>query len=605
MHKENIKVIFQNYLLPKQTQYALLINGRWGSGKTFFWKTELQPLVEASKLKPIYISLNGISKIEQLEHIIFMRLLPFLRTNNKTTKSIISLVTNAANIFSQYVLKAGLADIFKGLSIDALDLSKYLIALDDLERCQIPIKEILGYINNYIEHKSVRILILADETNIDVGQKGYDLIKEKAIGRVLNFELDESDVVNTLIKNYNDDNPFTDFLLGEKDLITGILQEYELSNLRIIGFFLDTLKVVILNLDSQEKDIIREVILFTALISFEFKSGVLTSADSNDHKGLPNVAKVYYSNLVKNEIKKSVRSVPETYADQFCERYLLNRISEFYFYPSIYSYVLSGYFDDEKFKKEIKARKPEESEEQKALNGLIKHSFRVLENDVFVSLVTKVRDYAQQGKYSIYDYAFIANFFFFFSKKCLVQLSKEEVKSFLHEGLNTARNKKAIDENALDNLMHFDSENPDTEEIKQFIKQLHTEIQKEQLFERSKALIDAIQGNNIEELRQLFERYEFDYTLLAFVDENALYDAIKEAKNATVYELNKLIVKRYRSDNIGEFLAEEMPTLKTLEEKLENLIKQNPLGQPKALVINELLISLSKQYRHLNNTQRE
>ncbi|MFM7717389.1 MAG: P-loop NTPase fold protein, partial [Microcystis sp.] len=38
---EQIKTIFTEYLKKENTQYAILLNGAWGSGKTYFWKNEL------------------------------------------------------------------------------------------------------------------------------------------------------------------------------------------------------------------------------------------------------------------------------------------------------------------------------------------------------------------------------------------------------------------------------------------------------------------------------------------------------------------------------------------------------------------------------------
>ena len=38
---EEIKSIIKDYLSVKETDYAILINGQWGCGKTYFIKNEL------------------------------------------------------------------------------------------------------------------------------------------------------------------------------------------------------------------------------------------------------------------------------------------------------------------------------------------------------------------------------------------------------------------------------------------------------------------------------------------------------------------------------------------------------------------------------------
>jgi hypothetical protein len=90
MRTENIEKVFVEYLKTEKTQYALLVNGSWGCGKTFFWKENLAKLAGNEGFKTIYLSLNGLSKIETLDQRLFIQLLAFLSNNkSKTGKFII------------------------------------------------------------------------------------------------------------------------------------------------------------------------------------------------------------------------------------------------------------------------------------------------------------------------------------------------------------------------------------------------------------------------------------------------------------------------------------------------------------------------------------
>lgn len=244
MKADNIKTIFETYLVTENTQFAILINGTWGSGKTFFWKYDLDKVAIEKGFKPIYLSLNGISKIEQLEHNLFIKLLPWIgKQESRASKNATILFTNALNHVSKYFLKASLTDIFKGVSVDSFDFSKYVICFDDLERCQTPIKEVLGFINNYVEHKGLKTIILADENNlISKEEKGYDNIKEKVIGRILNYEPDINEIVPELFKKHEFGKPdYYSFLKNNEEYIKIIINELKLSNLRVISFYLDLL----------------------------------------------------------------------------------------------------------------------------------------------------------------------------------------------------------------------------------------------------------------------------------------------------------------------------------------------------------------------------
>ena len=53
----------RQYLETPKTDYAVLLNGRWGSGKTYFVRNSMIPLAKELGLTPIYISLYGIQDI--------------------------------------------------------------------------------------------------------------------------------------------------------------------------------------------------------------------------------------------------------------------------------------------------------------------------------------------------------------------------------------------------------------------------------------------------------------------------------------------------------------------------------------------------------------
>lgn len=350
MNTEHIEKIFNDYIKTENTQYAILLNGSWGCGKTYFWKYNLAEIAESNNFKTIYISMNGISKIDALEHLLFLRLIPFIgNQENSFVKNTVTVIKNIINQASKAVLKTTLTDIFKDVSVDSFNFSKYVICFDDMERCQMPIKEVLGFINNFVEHKNLKTIILADEKNIDTKQAGYDNIKEKVIGRVLNFKLNITLTLPNLFEKYKTDNvDFYNFLVAKKNVLTDILTEYKQDNLRIIGFYLDSLEKIFSSLKNVDDKYVHEIILFSALIAIEFKKGFLTSADHKDFKGIEDINEHYYSLNLARTIRKSEDEEIErtkSYAEIFHEKYLEKRLNTYFFYPSIYSYILSGHLN--------------------------------------------------------------------------------------------------------------------------------------------------------------------------------------------------------------------------------------------------------------------
>ena len=66
-----------DYVRRPYTDYAVMINGEWGSGKTYFWDNKLRSRLESitvngKKYKTIYMSLYGINSLEEISKKIFI-----------------------------------------------------------------------------------------------------------------------------------------------------------------------------------------------------------------------------------------------------------------------------------------------------------------------------------------------------------------------------------------------------------------------------------------------------------------------------------------------------------------------------------------------------
>ena len=76
---KHIREYLSYYLsLPHSPQYAVMINGPWGIGKTFLVKELLQQNVGSKSLKHIYVSLYGLTTIDDINDALFQALYPAL-----------------------------------------------------------------------------------------------------------------------------------------------------------------------------------------------------------------------------------------------------------------------------------------------------------------------------------------------------------------------------------------------------------------------------------------------------------------------------------------------------------------------------------------------
>ena len=173
--EEQIKKELNDYIYNVNIKYATLLNGAWGSGKTYFIKKfinelEKKYLKDKKNKKPIYISLYGLSSISEIKNKILLslikkesvkKILPFFNLGLEIGSDLVESKTFIQK--SNHKLEKIIEAFFK---IDNL-----IIFFDDLERCNININSILGYINELVEHNNAKVIIVADENKI--GKTNY------------------------------------------------------------------------------------------------------------------------------------------------------------------------------------------------------------------------------------------------------------------------------------------------------------------------------------------------------------------------------------------------------------------------------------------------
>ena len=84
-HEELNSFVF-DYLTNDKTNAALLLDGEWGTGKTYYIKNALIPFLEAKKKQVGYVSLYGVEGTESLSKNIFTE--SRLKAVNSTARTI-------------------------------------------------------------------------------------------------------------------------------------------------------------------------------------------------------------------------------------------------------------------------------------------------------------------------------------------------------------------------------------------------------------------------------------------------------------------------------------------------------------------------------------
>lgn len=236
---------FNEYVKNPDPQYAVFVNGEWGCGKTFFIKKWIDYYNCLSSqtdktLRPIYVSLYGLKHTSQITDAINRELYPMLHGKAaKIGRSVLKVVSKIALHTDFDVNQNGSDDLGMNLSLDALSFLKSddeeiksdkLIIFDDLERCLIPIKELLGYINYFEEQCHAHVIIVGDEQKLEGALHAFNEFKEKTIGREFCLETEIESALMTFIEEV----PRLNILKDCASFIQRLFCLSQYNNLRIL-----------------------------------------------------------------------------------------------------------------------------------------------------------------------------------------------------------------------------------------------------------------------------------------------------------------------------------------------------------------------------------
>jgi len=326
------------YVKKHSYNYALLIDGEWGCGKTYFIKNTVIPEIEKIPIKTpeqedsatengeepktkevIYASLYGIKSIDDIAQQI-MQILAEKKLNIKG-KWLAGLKFSAEIIEKIFSSNEGATNQIAGASIQFVsDWENYVMIFDDLERTHLPINEVFGYINQFVEQNNATVILVANEKEIDsalmqenleqrylvclsdsikysnekkppftpedmnerledvFGESDrYKKIKEKLIGRTIYFKPDLEELIKQITKGVKDETArkAIEEMIPQ---IVKIMRQEDHYNLRTYQFALAFLEKVILSMKKKginrlEYKLISTLLTAILKVAIAYKNG--------------------------------------------------------------------------------------------------------------------------------------------------------------------------------------------------------------------------------------------------------------------------------------------------------------------------------------------
>jgi len=436
----NLEKVIRSYL-ELETNYALLINGKRGIGKTFFVKNSIVPQIGKVKVhhdqrkwyKPIYISLYGLKQIDEVYTLFAFELLPFLKNN--TAKVSMGVAKMVARGLMQFTSTGNIDDYLKDItntSKSALDTREFVIIFDDLDRlsASISINEFVGFVNSLVEHDNNKVIVIADQDEIPQ-QEHYRAVKEKTIGTVVEYSSTFEETFEQIILGKYKNAGFADYYRYLNQLKPSILALFSQAgsvNLRTLIYFLQHFDQVFhslfyyLKLNAEEIDEwdlhkLNLVLHFTLAVTIEFKHGLLSYTDPKGIDDVAGINEIKHNEWLRQAFADNQRrlsdkgndaeAAPKTYREQFIERYYDK--TGYDFYASLFDFITGGNaFDYPALQAELKSfvddRRQKVYRQDEVMHQLSYPQCYDLDNATLRALTAELYGYALAGQYSLDRY---------------------------------------------------------------------------------------------------------------------------------------------------------------------------------------------------------
>ena len=504
--------IVKDYL-TRETNNALLITGEWGVGKTYFFNNILSKEIEkvstkeneSVKYKPIRVSLSGVTSIDDIERRIVAELYPSLNKGTKIGKGIFKFLLSVPKI-KEYIPEIPNSDV-----IDS-ETDNLIICFDDLERRSktFPIDSLIGYINNLTENNNLKTIIIANTNKIE--DNNFDEIKEKLIGREIEYKINIQEVFDTLIQSeFQSFSEYTKFLQKEKNFICSFFQDYK--NIRTLKFILtryhdihsqiEIIAPSIQYIQSNKEALLKDTLLFAIAIAIEHKKGKVTR---NSKEEVDNKFRITRKDLQKYFSKQpssnqEIKEEEETILEIIKSKYYNENNFSYFFYEPIFDYIVGlNVFDERYFEEDVKKRyriseNNTVSECYKIYNQINSDEVFSMSNDTYKQLLKKMLSYVDKGEYDLEHYNSIYSFCLRYNNP--LEITEKNLKDRIIRGIEKGRDKFVYSSELSRILFYQKGADVDgnMKEIVDFCLTINGEKEQEKYKKEATNLIDLLKNN--------------------------------------------------------------------------------------------------------------
>ncbi len=611
-----------DYVRSDYTDYAIMINGEWGSGKTYFWNNKIRKKIETMQLNgkrytTIYMSLYGISNLEEISKKIFIETTQLMDKNLRKFMD-----ANGQTNIPEYA-KTGLdmANFFgvtqNGDKIDYADFfstDDKVLCFDDLERANVDVIDILGYINNFVEHDHIKTIIICNEKELSTKLKSsnlemktfiatylldkqnelnktdkpmvekiqdkiehvfdkandYERIKEKLIGETFEYAPKFDYIINGILMRYENEPDLIRFLRENTRLIINTFERSGTRNLRILKHALNDFKKVFDMVNKSYPNtshrVMQTMLIFTIAISFEIKAGKVTKnkfmniKDNEEYKAI----------LVSSRVLMDNR---QFYIKEFDNNYYYNFKAEYRFFKFIEYYIRTRIFDMKIFKQDMETiRNTVDTENLPGYKRLLTEEYWKISDDEFDGVIEDIMKDIKEGNLELIDIVKIYAYFSYFSRKGLIDYDIKTLKNVFFDGMNKSSLKSEYCENVNEELAKIAIEEfaEDMEEILKHFDNLNNQLLDKKYREMAEDVFKCI-PMKMEQFYEKFDKQCMQMPIFKYYDSYQLFQRISCASNEDIVLIKEKLVDRV--ERYQEQIEPEMKNIKLLKQIMDDYLK--------------------------------
>ena len=597
-----------------------MVNG--AHGKTHFWNNKIKKKIESMQLNgkrytTIYMSLYGISNLEDISKKIFIETTQLMDKNLRKYMN-----ANGQTTIPEYA-KTGIdmANFF-GVTQngDKVDYQEFfstddkVLCFDDLERANVDVIDILGYINNFVEHDHIKTIIICNEKELSTKLKSsniemktfiatylldkqnelnkadkpmvekirdkiehvfdkandYERIKEKLIGETFEYNPKFDYIINGILMRYENNPDLIRFLRENTGLIISTFNKSGTRNLRILKHALNDFKKVYEMVNKSYPNtnhrIMQTMLIFTIAVSFEIKAGKITKDKFVNIKD----NEEYKSILVSSRILMDNR---QFYIKEFDNNYYYNFKSEYRFFKFIEYYVRTRIFDMKIFKDNMETiRNTIDTENLPAYRRLLTEEYWKISDDQFDGVIKEIIEDIKEGTIKLIDTVKIFAYFSYFSRKGLIDYDLKTLKNIFFNGMNIASLNSSYCDNVNEELgkIAIDDVAEDMEDILKHFHMLNNQLKDKMYKEKAEDVMKCI-PMRMENFYEKFDRECMNIPIFKYYDPFQLFQRISCASNEDIVLIKEKLVDRV--DKYAKEIEPEMKNIKQLKQIIDDYLK--------------------------------